>query len=473
MTGQRPQVLPPTQAAMPEWLHRRDDDPSAWEVQTGQPVRGDAWTNITDRKMRVPFGVDERSRLVRAHEMMHAKVSPKIMHPGMFRVWNIDEEVIRSAEEFRVNMLTGVAGFDLNHLADGSESNTGKILGQTNDWNAAVTFMAAIAGTKAATDFRRGMRTSNPEMEQKIAVVEKGLKKMWRKHLKASPKKIGHTAPMSVDVDDEGGTVEAPYGFITFTRQYADFIQRFIVRPGEEGDGGEGDEDGVPDLEDIKDRAREGENGAFGRLIELHLPKPKKVDGRIGRKRVAANIGRNPRRMGRMLTDPEKRVFDKRVKGQGGVVLIDQSGSMRLSDDDIWAIIKAAPGCVIIGYSHRPGSVSTPNIWVIADRGSVADSLPEGNGGNGVDGPAIQFAAKRRRPGEPFIWVCDGIVTDGAHDRAIDALEKQCATLVARHGIHMVESVAGAVQALQSASGGKRLPTKAVGRVAIHHRRMA
>ena len=460
-------ALPTAQAAMPEWLNRDDADPSAWAVQPGQPVRGDAWTNITNKVMRVPFGVDERSRLVRAHEMMHAKVSPAIMDSRYQGVWNVSDDVLRAAEEFRVNMLVKEAGFDVDELADGSESQTGKTIGKHNDWNNAVTFIGATAGTKASADFRRGLKTSNPEMEKRIAIIEKGLKKMWKKHLKDNTTKaIASTQPKQIVVNNEPPeAIDSTVGFAIFTKQYAEYLERFIVRPGE-GVDGDGE---MPSEDEVAAQAKGGASGTFAVLLEKQVPKPTKVDGRIGRKRLPANVGRNPRRINRMLIDPEKRVFDKRAKGQGGIVLIDQSGSMSLTDDDIWAIIKAAPGCVIIGYSHRPGSTTIPNVWTIADRGSVAAEIPVGNGGNGVDGPAIRFAQKKRRNGEPFIWVCDGVVTDGANDRAVPSLERECATLVARHGIHMVQNVSEAVAALQAASSGRRLPTKAVGRVA-HHR---
>jgi hypothetical protein len=89
--------------------------------------------------------------------------------------------------------------------------------------------------------------------------------------------------------------------------------------------------------------------------------------------------------------------------------------------------------------------------------------VPGGNGGNGVDGPAIRFAASKRRKGEPFIWVCDGIVTDGVHDTTYDNLDLECVRLVRKHGIHMVENVRGAVDALKQVANGSRLPTTFTG----------
>jgi hypothetical protein len=235
-----------------------------------------------------------------------------------------------------------------------------------------------------------------------------------------------------------------------------------LLKP--EGNDGTPDEFGNEEIPDVKNIAKSGA-GAFARLIELELPKPRAVDGNLGRKRVATNIGRNPRRIGRMLTDPERRIFDRRAKGRGGVVLIDQSGSMRLETENLWEIIEEAPGCVIIGYSHRTGSEEIPNVWVMAERGKVVEKVPAGNGGNGVDGPAIRFAQAKRKQGEPFIWVCDGYVTDGKGDNNFANLTDECANLVIKHSIHQVNDVEGAIKALKQVKHGKRLKANAVGEI--------
>ena len=444
---------PTKHATFPEWLTRKDDEPRSWTVQEGTPTRGDAWTNFSKHEMKVPMGDDEISRVVRAHEMVHAKVSPKMVTADYATSQGVDLQQLTVAEEFRVNMLAKEAGFDMDLLRDGSEVLSGEIAGKNMDWNSAVRGVTTGAGTKAANDFIRGVKKHNPEMAASLTQVHNELKKMWRKDIKS-----GRASVASTQLDYEGAM---PRGFHKYTRKYAQYIAS-IMQNEDDNDDTKDPSDIIPNKEDVK---RSSKTGQFARVIEKKLPKPNKVDGRIGRKRTATDIGRNPRRISRLLTDPEKRIFDKRTRGKGGVVLIDQSGSMDLNDRDIWNIIEHAPGCVIIGYSHSAGSHETPNVWVIADRGAVADGVPKGNGGNGVDGPAIRFAAKRLRTGEPFIWVCDGVVTDAKHDQMYANLTIECAKLVKQHSIHMVYDVDDAVQALKRASRGERLPTKAVGPV--------
>lgn len=457
---------------MPEWLARRDREMGAWTVQVGAPVRGDAWTNLTDNVIRVPVGNDGASRVIRAHELVHARVSPQnlIDHETRF---GITDTSIRAAEEFRVNTLVGAAGFNLDDLRDGSETQWGKRRAESEDWNGMVTDIAAMAGTKAAADYIRGVKGVNEDLAKAIREVEKAIveefNKIARGYVRArgrGRKAITPDARVrackvigSTDTDDENP--DLPHGYVRFTIPLARLLDSMLVHP----EGETGEEQEAPTAEEVKEATKTtATNGRWAPMIlDRDVVLSRRVSGRLGRKRVAAATGKNPRRIDRMLVDPERRIFDRKVKGTGGIVVIDQSGSMHLSESDLWKIIEAAPGCTIIGYSHRPGSKSTPNVWVLAERGKVCETIREGNGGNGVDGPAIKFAATKRRSGEAFIWVCDGAVTN-ENDGHSPNLNEKAAALVLKHGIHMVYNVDQAIKALETAQT-KRLPVQAVGNV--------
>lgn len=150
----------------------------------------------------------------------------------------------------------------------------------------------------------------------------------------------------------------------------------------------------------------------------------------------------------RLLTDDYKRAFVQRTSVHGGIILIDQSGSMDLDATSLGALLQRAPDALVVGYSHRPGdSGATPNVWILADRGAVARTCPSGNVGNGVDGPVLRWAIARRRGLEPIIWVTDGQVTD-SHDHPDETLTGECAALVRRHSIRLVRELSGAGRAL-------------------------
>jgi hypothetical protein len=163
----------------------------------------------------------------------------------------------------------------------------------------------------------------------------------------------------------------------------------------------------------------------------------------------------------RLLTDPMQRAFARKAPETGGVIVIDQSGSMDVTVEELDGLLRNAPDALIVGYSHRPGDAGeTPNVWLLAMDGRVAGQARTGNIGNGVDGPVLQWAARAAAPGEPVIWVTDGQVTD-SHDHPCHSLTVQCAQLVQRHRIRLVHSLGEAQLALR----GRRFTGGSFGRV--------
>jgi hypothetical protein len=449
--------------AMPEFITRREDMESdrTWEVEGGQAARGEAWTDLDAARMRVPFGDDEASRVIRSHELMHARVSPRM--GGLAATHEvfagINPKSVIAAEEFRVNTLIQRAGFDTDHLRDGSEFTSGERCAERGAWNDAVTNVGAMAGTKACADFLRGVKKIDADWAKALREIEKSL--------------INAVKKIPTDYLANTREVEGlPRGFYEWTRKLAEIIrigEELGNKPkiDEEGNITEGESEEIDPTkmkEALSKKNAKSRGKGFADPVFDILPLTRRVSGHLGRKRVATNVGRNPRRMGRMLTDPQRRVFDRTIKGTGGIVLIDQSGSMHISDTDLWALLEAAPGCTVIGYSHRPGSTTMPNIWVLAEGGRVCEEIRKGNGGNGVDGPALEFAITKRKKGEPIIWVCDGMVTD-CNDQGNYRLAEDCASLVVRAGIHMVEGMKEAVEALTEVKGGKRLQVRGVGQI--------
>lgn len=426
---------------MPEWLERHDRSSEPWTVLPGSLRRGEAYTDLNSHRMQVPTGSDETSRCVRAHELMHAKVSPPTL-------WipdecaSLEESTVVAAEEFRINMLIKAAGFPVDrHLADGSERNTGERLGINGDWNGAVLMLAAVSGTKSSRTMLGGIRSTRPEWIAGLRDISNQLQRLWRSATRNGVAPVASTTPWL------GGTE----GW-RFTLRVAAVVQRALI---------DGADPPTISSDDFR-RLAQGRRQKFAPLVEAHLPKTRRIDGFISRSSAPRSLGRHPRYIGRLLTDPDRRVFAGRRKSPGGTVLIDQSGSMHLEDDDLFRIIAAAPGCTVIGYSHKADSHHHPNIWILAEQGRAVSIVPRGNGGNGVDGPALLFAIGRHRVGSPLIWVCDGYVTDD-QDNFSSELAELCARLVVRHRVHQVSEVDDAVRALEEAARGRRLPTRAVG----------
>lgn len=427
--------------AMPEWLERRDRSPVPWIVLAGSLHRGEAYTDLVSHRMQVPIGCDETSRCVRAHELMHAKVSPPtIWIPEEYE--SLQESTVVAAEEFRVNMLIRAAGFPVErHLADGSEKGIGERLGINNDWNGAVLMMAAVSGTKSCRPMLSGIRSTRPEWITGLREISTQLQRLWRNSTRHGIAPVASTTPWL------GGTE----GW-RFTLRVAATVQQALIT----------DRDPPTVTSDDFRRLAQGRRQRFAPLVEMRLSHTRPIEGFISQRSTPRPIGRDPRYMGRLLTDPERRVFAGHRKSPGGTVLIDQSGSMHLEEAELLRLIVAAPGCTVIGYSHKANSKLHPNIWVLAEEGRAVSAIPRGNGGNGVDGPALLFAINRHRVGSPLIWVCDGYVTDDQDNFSSD-LAEYCARLVLRHRIHQVSEVEDAVLALTRAKRGQRPPTRAVG----------
>lgn len=468
MSGTTPQVG----VAMPEWLQRRDREAGAWNVKEGAARRGEAWTINVRREMQVPFGDHETNRVIRAHEMMHAKVTPEYGILGSER--GISVESLRAAEEFRVNSLVRAAGFDTDALVDGSEKLSGQRLAQVGDISGLIQGVTMMANTKGAKEFIKGVRVEDAELAKALREFEKGVIKQYASKERRYGKKdaaemIGSTRPCASE-----GWQGYTAGYRDFTIPLAQMLDRAIDAltppPGDDEGDGDGDAQDIEPkptdrLQNIKDVTK-GNWGRWGPLVlDADVRPTKAIRGSLGRKRVATNVGRNPRRMNRMLADPQRRIFDRTVRGTGGVVLIDCSSSMSLSVSEIEQMMEASPGCTIIGYTHKRRTTDQPNIWFLAKNGKRVEKVPDRRHGNGIDGPALRFAIKQARRGEPIVWVCDGRVTSGEDDQVYENLNAECARLVQKHKIHMTADVPDGIKALHRIAKGERLPTKFTGNV--------
>lgn len=418
----------------PELLSGREDevDSRPWTVFEGSTNRGSASCNLTERILEVPFGPGAQARVVRSHELMHARVSPHAKHL-MRALSEVSPRALECSEEFRVNTLLARLHFDVALLCDGTEKLGGRRLGEAGEWAEAVCFFVAVLGTGAEKEFLAGIRQSRaPWLGALRAIGKRALAHMNQ----LSTETIGATR-----LNDEG----LPTGYVASTLVLARLLTQSMSAR-------------VPTTpEELRAFRRSLELGgrrpATGQFATLvfddsitHSPRPGRANVRRARSTSTGSVLRYP---GRLLTDPQRRAFSQRIAHHGGVVVIDQSGSMDLSLEALRDIARSAPSALVIGYSHRPGDLgTTPNAWLLAERGSVATICPTGNVGNGVDGPILQWALVQRRGQEPVVWVTDGQVTD-SHDHPDEALTQQCANLVRRHRIRLVRELRDVPRALR------------------------
>ena len=475
----------------PEFLSRNDVVGGAWKVDEVRAIRGEPCTNIVTREMKVPTDDDPLARAIRAHEMVHAKVSPA----NDWAKW-VDRKIATHqsmivVEELRVNYLCQKAGFDVkNDLADGGEMADGERLGATEDWAGAVQMAIATAGTASSKLFLNGIRRHKRDWGPILLDISKRAVKEMKKS-----DKYGNLA--STLIDERSGLF--PLGFL-HTERMAEWIDRLCDKSpeqlaeekekarrereearlrkalgkeeGEDGEEGESSEGaGVHSNKGIKptDKGRDDGNPYKGittstathrvanwqKLNIEFMPMPVLSKGNLGKRRVASNMGMRPRRMHRMITDPQMRIFDKVIRGTGGVVIIDGSGSMSFSREQLTKIIENAPGATVAVYTDR-GDPNMTNLWVVSHKGKMVNELPSVGQGNGVDFPAIEWGVKHKQTSRsPIIWVTDGGVC-GANGSYEAVLAMQCINFCKKNNIVVVPHVDEAVDQLKKLKSGDK-----------------
>ncbi len=495
---------------MPEVFSRQDiRNTGGWDVGNVRAVRGEPFITVSGRIMRVPLDDSQLARAIRAHEQIHVKVSPQDLTPYITDVTG--EGAVRAAEEARVNMIASMLGFPMKSLVTGSEKFDGELLASNNSWPEAVYAVAASVHTGSLNPLIVGIRRSAPIWADTLRDIAKEIVAFQKKQIKNIKKSV-YGANLTSDSDalrNYGSTLlnrnsDTIIG-MNFTIELAMLLESIASMPvpeqmeeepeeatadpdaeseEDENEDELGTEEGETkvsskegglkddgkdkelkekaekiDRKDIQKQAKKIMDNAIGRKgigewlpVRLkHVPLTITVPGSIGRKRVASNVGRNPRRMHRMLTDPDRRIFDKYVKASGGVVLIDVSGSMSLSKEEVRNMMEAAPGCTVIAYST---GWDGDNTYVLADKGKMCDKLPRFRGGNGNDLPAIQYAVSRRTSKKaPVIWVTDGMVYRPGGGGTYD--ETECAKYAHRNQVHMEYSPKEAIEYLQGLQRGQ------------------
>ncbi|HEY5303112.1 MAG TPA: hypothetical protein VIJ86_03545 [Acidimicrobiales bacterium] len=433
-------------SVFPELVHGRLDgfEQGAWILEPGSVFRGGARCNLGERVLTVPHGDDPVSRVVRAHELAHIRVSPFLREHTPPDA-DVTDRALECAEEFRINLILARLGFDVALLCDGSERPGGQRLAQAGAWGEIVCFLLAVLGTGAESEFLRGVRSVQPTWVAGLRSLKKKVNAMVGD---LDTRTLGDTT-----LDDEG----RPVGYTNVTVPIARLISRSGAAAAPEG----------PDELRVFRRSleldsRRAPSGVFAPvLFDESMPYVVRAPSPGHRRARPSTSGSVMRFPSRLLTDPLQRAFARKSAGAGGVIVIDQSGSMDVTVEELENLLSSAPDALIVGYSHRPGDAGvTPNAWILAKSGRVALQARSGNIGNGVDGPVLQWALRQPRHGGPVIWVTDGQVTD-SHDHPCHTLSLECAVLVQRHRIRMVRNLSEVAEALR----GRKVAKGVFGRV--------
>jgi len=434
----------------PELVVGREDEYSdgSWRVLEGFARRGEASCDFRRRELRVPLGSTPLDRIVRAHELVHVRISPHDASPSEIYP-ELPARVLQCAEEFRVNEMLRRLGFDVSILRDGSEKFGASQLAMNSDWEEAVYFFLAVLGTGGEKEFLSGLRSLQPDWVKALRTLKGKVNALVGDF---TTSRLGATSR---------GEFELPLGYVNVS---VDVARLAMIASSAR----------VPNDQaghrlfrrSLEIGARRPATGHFAELhfdstLEYHVIARR----RLHRVRRGAPTGTSLRYPSRLLTDPQRRAFARHQYVAGGIVIVDQSGSMAIDEEVLDQMLYDVPGVLVVGYSHRPGDrTGVANAWVLADRGRRTRTAPSGNVGNGVDGPILRWAIHQRRGSERVLWVTDGQVTD-SNDHPDDALTMECAHLVRLGSIELVATVNEASKNLSNRHASRRSDLSKFGRV--------
>ncbi len=440
-------------AAAPEWLisERRDtallEDVlgEPWEVKHCPATRGVPHTDFANRRMAVPSGGSDLSRVVRHHELLHALLSPSHVPEEYIREIGLSPRSVHLAEEIRINSILKEnakgLGLKISAFKDGSEMNEAKNAVASNDLDHAIHLMCASIATGSETSVGRILFAEFPELKKVKKVLKSKMREYWQRN---------STYATGV-YDDKGMAHAIPRGFVA-TLGVAQLIEKLWRNDGED-EGEYLDRINSQANNMVKSTTRAN---PWGSLVFGSVPLTESGNGFLSRSRSASATGRQPRRLHRLISDPDRKVFDRVARKRGGIVVVDGSGSMSLDEEDLKAIVKAASGCTVVVYSfrHEPNE---PNIWVVARDGRFVsqDEFPPIGSDNVVDLPALEWGVRQRKDRkDPVIWVSDGQVTGISRYTGKD-LDIECAQFIHKHKIIQVKNARGAVEVLSEFARGK------------------
>jgi hypothetical protein len=428
------------QKARPEYLApRKDENPSAWTVGAGVPLIASVFANAKLGQLIAPTEPTPLGRLLRTYALVQARYDTN------------QPEQVCAQFHCKAKDLEIARVWWAQHL-------TNKALGLTRE--------AWLDGTGTAIAEQVGL----VPIEQAISGA---LPHLMTQQARAILRKIGETSKEGVkvlqDLRNDASEYMAEYmnypnteqsdyesdgkalfrrdeqrlaklaNIITQARHdYERATDEHAQSKGEDGDAQEGSQ--TPDQFGGKLAPQFGEGSAWYPINLGRVNLTRKHEGKIGVKRTASDSGRTIRYPSRALTDPARRVFGTKARNRNALIVLDMSGSMDYSEDELDEIIEFARGAVVVGYSGD--GESQPNCYVLAKDGHRVEDLPDMDGSNGCDGSAFQFAVdKYRKSGvTPVIWVSDGDISGTANYSTQSLARDMIDKLRANRGTHCLTS---------------------------------
>lgn len=409
---------------LPEAVDPRGHKP--WEIEPSSVFTPRVF--VKHQVLQVPLDSTTHSRFLRNHELGHIRWSKPNPQAAAHRN-KIELDVLQATEDMRVNTKLEELGVDVTSGAWPEELATAiaaDVL-RRGDPRSVILMAVAAQGTgSTATCFEQMFK------EHPLGVHALSIAALARRHLWTNgPPKFRDTIRVAkwlqLMLDNTASSCAVhKKPRTTAERDALNRLEQAMKIATESGTG-----------------RRATRKVPWGTMRTETPPRSLRVAGFMGRRKIATEEGTLPRNIHRLLIDG--RVFQRIRRGRGGTVLIDCSGSMSLSQEDIRKILEHSPGASVAVYS---GNTRDGVLRVLAASGRQVEkewvNAPAG-GANVIDGPALQWLSKQQKP---RIWISDGQVT-GVHDRMSGINTLECMALCHQHGIVRRQHMADAVTMLK------------------------
>lgn len=389
-------------------------DSRPWVIRAGSGC-----IDPVNREMRVPLGSSGADRHVRAHEMAHVKITPKVSPIKQCKKFGVSDQALQVCEDLRVHSYLRHCGVNGSPVLSQAEADSWMLKA---DIRGKAAFLVASTFTP---DFDLGVHALRQQLPgnevddllSKVALISRRL--------------------------HSGKGLYRPIGLRNCTVPGARLFESLFP---EDADVGAGNGD-IPLQQLIGKEMRGGRSVPWGEMkINKISPHDMRPISRFGQRKVFTDEGACLRAPYRLPVDG--RVFVRKKRAMGGTILLDCSGSMHLKEQELHEILRAAPAATLAIYSARRRSGT---LTIVGEKGKLASmaAIIEAKNLSGqsnvIDGPCLHWLAQQAAP---RLWVSDGLVT-GLGDQASIDLAAEAQNICRRGGIRRVAKASAVTEFLR------------------------
>ncbi len=444
------------------------NDGVLWEIED-LPVEQGGRLDAVGHRMQVPLGADEISRDIRRHEMGHAQWTPHESPNALARKHGVSLDALQHAEDMRINAAL--------RYASGTPLDAG--LCTTED----AEYLAKSVDRIGETDPKRAFRLAAYDCVSSFGtgswdVINKALsgtrwdrapriaEALWNKMAQGkdfqrrvlpfdstvdAAKYMDRVLGIMDDYFDNEGNDDSeeeqksmvpPPPTESEEAKKKREAKEQAERERREKERQEREDQKMKEFLDRLPDQTHKEDPKWG-VMSMDQPPRKRPrqSKKVMKKTRSMEYGVNPKYIHRACSDG--RIFGYKKKQPGGAVLIDGSGSMHITAEEVRQLVEIAPQARIAIYS---GNQNDGVLRILAQDGMMVDDelvcSPAG-GNNCVDGPALEWLAKQKAP---LVWVSDGHVTGDAATGFNALLGAQCQAFIRKQRIKQLESTVDAIE---------------------------